>query len=53
MEDKPWYKSKGIWGGILIAVGFIYGNLMGDSAGATAISGIGAGLWGIGIRAAI
>lgn len=52
-DGKPWYQSKGVWGGLVVAIGAIYGYLTGDTAGATGLTTLGLGLWGIGIRAAL
>lgn len=51
--DKVWYKSKGVWGGLLIMIGAIYGYFMADTEGATVISGVGLGLLGLGVRTAL
>ena len=47
---KDWFRSKGVWGGILIGVGALYGYFMGDNAGGLVITTMGLGLLGIGIR---
>ena len=50
--QKSWYESKGVWGGVLVIVGGLYGYFMKDPALANTIIIGGLGLWGIGIRAA-
>ena len=53
MLDKSWYESKTVWGALLIGAGLVYTAVTDDEKTGLAVIGIGASLFGIGIRDAI